>query len=46
MLLTQFNFLYVIISVYKSYNALKFLFFISKIELRSIKISMINFNFN
>ena len=46
MLLTQFNFLYVIILVYKSYNVFKFFLFISKIELRSIEISMINFNFN
>ena len=46
MLLTLFNFLYVIIFVYKFCNALKFFLFILKIELRSIEISIINFNFN
>ena len=43
MLLTSFNFLYVVIFTYKFYNALKKFSFISKIELRSIQISIINF---
>ena len=46
MFLTRFNLLYVVISIYKFYNALKFFLFISKTKLRSIKISIINFNFN
>ena len=46
MLLTRFNLLYVIIFIYKFYNVLKFFLFILKIELRSIEISIINFNFN
>ena len=46
MLLTQFNLLYAVIFVYKFYNIFKFFLFASKIELWSIKISIINFNFN
>ena len=46
MLLTLFNFLYVVIFTYKFYNVFKFFLFISKIELRLIEILIINFNFN
>ena len=45
MFLTRFNFLYVVISVYKPYDVPNFFLFALKIELRSIEIS-INFNFN
>ena len=46
MFLTQFNLLYAVISAYKFYNIFKYFLFTSRIELRSIEISMINFNFN
>ena len=46
MLLTRFNLLYIVILIYKFCNVFKFFLFILKIELRSIEISIINFNFN
>ena len=45
MFITSFNFLYVIVFIYKIYNNLKFFLFALRIELRSIN-TLINFNFN